>query len=50
MPQLTPFYFTGEVIVTFIIITTLIIIFSKYVLPSTIRTQISRIFLTTKKN
>ncbi|KAF2097024.1 hypothetical protein NA57DRAFT_77275 [Rhizodiscina lignyota] len=45
MPQLVPFYFMNEVTVAFICLPTLIYLFSKYVLPKTVRTRAARLFI-----
>jgi F-type H+-transporting ATPase subunit 8 len=45
MPQLVPFYFINEVFFTFVIISTLIFLLSKYILPNKIRLFISRIYI-----
>ena len=54
MPQLVPFYFVNEIIFTFSIITLILYILSKYILPRivnlfTYRTFINN-FFTTNKN
>merc|ERR1711939_1223955 len=45
MPQLIPFYFVNEVTTAFIIMPTLIYIFSKYLLPQRVRTMCARLFI-----
>jgi F-type H+-transporting ATPase subunit 8 len=45
MPQLVPFYYINEIFFTFVIISTLIFLLSKYILPNKIRLFISRIFI-----
>ncbi len=45
MPQLVPFYFVNEVIFAFSIITILLYIFSKYILPQILNLQVSRVFI-----
>ncbi len=52
MPQLVPFYFLNQLTFSFIILTILIFIFSKYVLPSSIYQQVIRMYITklSKKN
>ena len=45
MPQLTPFYFTSEVITTFIILSIIIVFLSQYKLPNIIRLHLSRIYI-----
>ena len=46
MPQLVPFYFMNEIVFSFSIITILIFVLSKYILPRFIRLFLSRIFIT----
>lgn len=46
MPQLVPFYFINQVIFAFSLLTIMIYIFSKYILPRFIRLFLSRIFIT----
>jgi len=46
MPQLIPFYFTGEFVMTFFVLTVIINILSKYILPVQVRIFLSRIFIT----
>ncbi|RYE15134.1 MAG: hypothetical protein EOP34_04370 [Rickettsiales bacterium] len=45
MPQLVPFYFVNEVTFTFVILATLIYVFSKYVLPRFARLFATRVFI-----
>jgi len=45
MPQSVPFYFVNEVFFTFVIISTLVFLLSKFVLPNKIRLFISRLFI-----
>jgi len=45
MPQLVPFYFVNEIFFTFVIISTLIFLLSKYILPNKMRLFISRLFI-----
>jgi F-type H+-transporting ATPase subunit 8 len=45
MPQLIPFYFVNEVTTAFIIMPTLIYIFSKYLLPQRVRMMCARLFI-----
>ena len=45
MPQLTPFYFINEITVTFVLITILIYLFSKYILPRFVRLFLSRVLI-----
>jgi F-type H+-transporting ATPase subunit 8 len=45
MPQLVPFYFVNEIIFSIIILTILIFILSKYILPTILKMLISRIWI-----
>jgi len=45
MPQLVPFYFLNEVIFTFTIITIILYLSSKYILPRFVRLFLSRTFI-----
>jgi len=45
MPQLVPFYFINEVTFAFILLVTMIYIFSKYILPRFVRLFLSRMFI-----
>jgi F-type H+-transporting ATPase subunit 8 len=45
MPQLVPFFFVNQIIFTFIIIITMIYIFSKNILPRFVRLFLTRIFI-----
>ena len=45
MPQLVPFYFVNEIIFSFVILSTLLYLLSKYILPETLKTLISRIYI-----
>jgi len=45
MPQLVPFYFINQVTFTFIVLVTLIYVFSKYVLPRFVRLFATRVFI-----
>jgi len=45
MPQLVPFYFINEVTFAFVLLVTMIYIFSKYILPRFVRLFISRMFI-----
>lgn len=46
MPQLVPFHFINQVAFGFIILTTIIFILSKYILPRFVRLNLVRIFIT----
>ena len=43
MPQLVPFYFMNQVITAFILLTLVIYVFSKYILPRFVRLFITRV-------
>nr|AVD96814.1 ATP synthase subunit 8 [Ophiostoma novo-ulmi subsp. novo-ulmi]UGY85926.1 ATP synthase subunit 8 [Ophiostoma himal-ulmi] len=45
MPQLVPFYYLNEVLVTFSIITIIVYLSSKYILPRFVRLFLSRTFI-----
>ena len=45
MPQLVPFYFINEVFFAFTILTYLIYMLSKYILPRFVRLFLSRVFI-----
>jgi F-type H+-transporting ATPase subunit 8 len=45
MPQLIPFFFVNETTVAFVLLPTLIYIFSKYILPQRVRLFASRLFI-----
>ena len=45
MPQLVPFYFINQVTFAFIILVTMLYIFSKYILPRFVRLFISSVFI-----
>ncbi|NYZ25223.1 hypothetical protein HND93_36535, partial [Azospirillum sp. ROY-1-1-2] len=44
MPQLVPFFFVNQVVFAFVILTVLIYLFSKYILPRFVRIFISRLY------
>ncbi len=46
MPQLVPFYFINEVTFAFAIITVVVYLLSKYILPRFVRLFLSRTFIT----
>ena len=53
MPQLVPFYFINEVVFAFSIITILVYISSKYILPRIVNLFVSRLYISklySKKN
>jgi len=52
MPQLIPFFFLNQIVITFAILFSVIYILSKYVLPSSLLTQVLRTYITklSKKN
>ncbi|OCK78543.1 hypothetical protein K432DRAFT_383797 [Lepidopterella palustris CBS 459.81] len=45
MPQLIPFFFMNEVTFAFILIPSLIYVFSKYLLPQRVRLMAARLFI-----
>ncbi|KAH6875056.1 hypothetical protein J4E91_010889 [Alternaria rosae] len=45
MPQLIPFFFVNETTVAFILLPSLIYIFSKYILPQRLRMFAARLFI-----
>jgi F-type H+-transporting ATPase subunit 8 len=45
MPQLIPFFFVNETTVAFILLPSLIYIFSKYILPQRVRLFAARLFI-----
>lgn len=52
MPQLIPFYFFNQLIVAFVVLFSIIFIFSKYLLPQFTLQQVIRLYITklSKKN
>jgi F-type H+-transporting ATPase subunit 8 len=52
MPQLIPFYFLNQLFISFAILTILIFILSKYVLPAFVNLHVIRMYITklSKKN
>ncbi|EOA90034.1 ATP synthase F0 subunit 8 [Exserohilum turcicum] len=45
MPQLIPFFFVNETTVAFVLLPSLIYIFSKYILPQRVRLFAARLFI-----
>jgi F-type H+-transporting ATPase subunit 8 len=45
MPQLVPFYFINEVFFAFTVLTIIIYMLSKYILPRFVRLCLSRVFI-----
>lgn len=45
MPQLVPFFFVNQVIFAFILLVSMIYIFSKYILPNRLQLFITRLFI-----
>ena len=43
MPQLVPFYFVNEIVFSIVLLSTLIYILSKYILPTILKSLVSRI-------
>ena len=52
MPQLIPFYFFNQILFTFIILFSIVFVFSKYILPLFTFQQVIRTYITKlgKKN
>jgi F-type H+-transporting ATPase subunit 8 len=52
MPQLIPFYFFNQIVIAFIVLFSIIYIFSKYILPQYTLQQVIRVYITklSKKN
>ena len=46
MPQLVPFYFTNQLFSAFLVLSILIYVFAKYILPTFTYTQIIRLYIT----
>ena len=46
MPQLIPFFFFNQLIVSFAILFSIIYLFSKYILPSFTLQQVIRLYIT----
>ncbi|KAI5802958.1 fungal ATP synthase protein 8-domain-containing protein [Geopyxis carbonaria] len=46
MPQLVPFYFINQVAFGFALLTTMVFLLSKYILPRMVRLFLSRTFIT----
>lgn len=45
MPQLIPFFFVNETIIAFVLLPTLVYLFSKYILPQRVRLMAARMFI-----
>ena len=45
MPQLVPFYYMNEIIFSFSLITIILYILSKYILPRIVRLFVARMFI-----
>ena len=46
MPQLVPFYFVNQLLFSFVVLSVLIYIFSKYILPLFTYQQVIRMYIT----
>lgn len=46
MPQLLPFFFTNQLVSSFLSLFLIIFIFSKYILPLQVITQVIRVYIT----
>ncbi len=45
MPQIIPFYFVSQISITFILLFSVIYIFSKYILPNKLFNQVIRVYI-----
>jgi F-type H+-transporting ATPase subunit 8 len=45
MPQIIPFYFVSQILVTFILLFSVIFVLSKYILPLNLFTQVIRSYI-----
>nr|YP_009710572.1 ATP synthase F0 subunit 8 [Amanita pseudoporphyria]QFZ98521.1 ATP synthase F0 subunit 8 [Amanita pseudoporphyria] len=52
MPQLIPFFFFNQIVIAFLVLFSIIYIFSKYILPQHTLQQVIRVYITklSKKN
>jgi F-type H+-transporting ATPase subunit 8 len=50
MPQLIPFFFFNQIIITFVVLFSVVYILSKYVLPISLFTQVIRTYITKLSN
>jgi len=46
MPQLIPFYFFNQLVFAFVVLFSIIFVFSKYILPSFTFQQVIRLYIT----
>lgn len=46
MPQLVPFYFINQVTFAFVVLVSMIYLFSKYILPRFVKLFLARTFIT----
>ena len=46
MPQLIPFFFTNQIVMSFVVFFTLFYVLSKYILPRIVSLQAIRLFIT----
>lgn len=46
MPQLIPFYFFNQLVFAFVVLFSIIFVFSKYILPSYTFQQVIRLYIT----
>ena len=50
MPQLIPFFFFNQILITFVVLFSVVYILSKYVLPISLLTQVIRTYITKLSN
>jgi F-type H+-transporting ATPase subunit 8 len=50
MPQLIPFFFFNQILITFVVLFSVVYILSKYVLPVSLLTQVVRTYITKLSN
>ena len=50
MPQLIPYFFINQILITFIVLFSVIYILSKYILPISLLTQVIRTYITKLSN
>lgn len=46
MPQLLPFYFVNQLVFAFVVLLSIIYVFSKYILPMLIEVFLTRMYIT----
>lgn len=50
MPQLIPYFFVNQILVTFVVLFSVVYILSKYILPLSLFTQVIRTYITKLSN